>query len=190
MLIHEIVLESAHRHTEIIKTKAGDWVVYLSDHLMIRSLTRGIGPRMSSTMVSAVGQIHNLENLVEVGQTFWIQDINTNSSFFFKRLDIPGEPLAVRCETSVKDVPRAGRNTPVFKVNATPGPETKKDKQLMARAKLMNRFVDTNTMASNFTSALQRGELGIRGDHPENMVIRKPETQDSQRYDRAFRKPR
>jgi hypothetical protein len=87
---------SNHQHTEIIKHRVGDWIVYLDNHSVIRAMTRNIGPRMMSNLVTMVDMIPDLEDKVPKGGAFWIQDIKTNSSFYFKRLDIPSEPLAVR----------------------------------------------------------------------------------------------
>jgi hypothetical protein len=175
---------SAHQHTEIIRHRVGDWIVYLDNHSVIRSMTRNIGPRMLSNLVTMVDMIPDLENKVPKGGAFWIQDIKTNSSLYFKRLDIPSEPLAVRCETGVQDVPRANRQTPVFQVNAYTGPETKKDIQVMKQAKLSSKFVGTNAMANTLASNIQKGNLA-GGD-----AIRNPATQDSKRYDRAFAQAR
>jgi hypothetical protein len=136
---------------------------------------------MMSNLLNMVSTIPNLEDKVPKNGAFWIQDIKTNSSFYFRRLDIPGEPLAVRCETGVQDVPRANKNTPVFRVNAYTGPETPKDIQGMKQAKLRSKFVGTNVMASNLAANIQKGHLG------SDDVIRNPATQDSKRYDRAFR---
>jgi len=173
--------ESNHQHTEIIRYPVGKWIVYLDNHSITRALTRGIGPRMATDIISSISSIPGLENQVPIGGAFWIQDNKTNSSFYFKRLDIPGEPTAVRCETGVKDVPRAGSQTPVFRVNAYTRPEEPAYVQAMKRAKLVNKFVGTNTMASTLSHAAQTGQLG---NSPE--IITKPETQDSKRYDRAF----
>jgi len=173
--------EGQHQHTEIIKWPVGDWIVYLDNHSVIRAMTRNIGPRMMSNLLNMVSTIPNLEDKVPKNGAFWIQDIKTNSSFYFRRLDIPGEPLAVRCETGVQDVPRANKNTPVFRVNAYTGPETPKDIQGMKQAKLRSKFVGTNVMASNLAANIQKGHLG------SDDVIRNPATQDSKRYDRAFK---
>ena len=173
--------EGQHQHTEIIKWPVGDWIVYLDNHSVIRAMTRNIGPRMMSNLLNMVSTIPNLEDKVPKNGAFWIQDIKTNSSFYFRRLDIPSEPLAVRCETGVQDVPRANKNTPVFRVNAYTGPETPKDIQGMKQAKLRSKFVGTNVMASNLAANIQKGHLG------SDDVIRNPATQDSKRYDRAFK---
>jgi len=173
--------EGQHQHTEIIKWPVGNWIVYLDNHSVIRAMTRNIGPRMMSNLLNMVSTIPNLEDKVPKNGAFWIQDIKTNSSFYFRRLDIPGEPLAVRCETGVQDVPRANKNTPVFRVNAYTGPETPKDIQGMKQAKLRSKFVGTNVMASNLATNIQKGHLG------NDDVIRNPATQDSKRYDRAFK---
>ena len=175
---------SSHQHTEIFKHRVGDWIVYLDNHSVIRAMTRNIGPRMMSNLVTMVDLIPGLEDKVPKGGAFWIQDIKTNSSFYFKRLDIPSEPLAVRCETGVQDVPRANKQTPVFQVNAYTGPETKQDIQGMKQAKLRSKFVGTNTMANTLASNIQKGKLG--GDD----AIRNPATQDSKRYDTAFKQAR
>jgi pyrimidine deaminase RibD-like protein len=175
------IAEGQHQHTEIIKWPVGDWIVYLDNHSVIRAMTRNIGPRMMSNLLNMVSIIPNLEDKVPKNGAFWIQDIKTNSSFYFRRLDIPSEPLAVRCETGVQDVPRANKNTPVFRVNAYTGPETPKDIQGMKQAKLRSKFVGTNVMASNLATNIQKGHLG------SNDVIRNPATQDSKRYDRAFK---
>jgi hypothetical protein len=175
---------SSHQHTEIFKHRVGDWIVYLDNHSVIRAMTRNIGPRMMSNLVTMVDLIPDLEDKVPKGGAFWIQDIKTNSSFYFKRLDIPSEPLAVRCETGVQDVPRANKQTPVFQVNAYTGPETKQDIQGMKQAKLRSKFVGTNTMANTLASNIQKGKLG--GDD----AIRNPATQDSKRYDTAFKQAR
>jgi hypothetical protein len=177
----EDVIEGQHQHTEIIKWPVGNWIVYLDNHSVIRAMTRNIGPRMMSNLLNMVSIIPNLEDKVPKNGAFWIQDIKTNSSFYFRRLDIPSEPLAVRCETGVQDVPRANKNTPVFRVNAYTGPETPKDIQGMKQAKLRSKFVGTNVMASNLATNIQKGHLG------SNDVIRNPATQDSKRYDRAFK---
>jgi hypothetical protein len=169
-----------HQHTEIIKWPTGNWIVYLDNHSVIRAMTRNIGPRMMSNLIDAVAVIPNLEEQVPIGGKFWIQDVKTNSSFYFKRLDIPSEPRAVRCETGVQDVPRANKQTPVFRVNAYTGPETPKDIQGMKQAKLRSKFVGTNVMANTLAANIQKGRLG------SNDVIRNPATQDSKRYDRAF----
>jgi hypothetical protein len=173
--------EGQHQHTEVIKRQIGNWLVYLDNHSVIRAMTRNIGPRMMTDLLSQLNAIPNLETQVPIGGTFWIQDNKTKSSFFFKRLDIPSEPLAVRCETGVKDDPRAGRNTPVFRVNAYTGPETPKDIQGMKQAKLISRFVGPNVMATNLAANIQKGHLNS-GD-----AIRNPATQDSKRYDTAFK---
>jgi hypothetical protein len=180
--LDEIKLPKKHQHTEIIKHRVGDWIVYLDNHSVVRAMTRGIGPRMMADLIGSLAWIPDLENKVPVGGDFWIQDDRTNSSFYFKRLDIPSEPLAVRCETGVKDVPRAGRHTPVFKVNAYTQPEQPEHERAMKKAKLVNRFVGTNTMASTLARDIQKSN--------DPSVIRNPETQDSKRYDRAFRQSR
>jgi GNAT superfamily N-acetyltransferase len=172
---------SNHQHTEIIKHRVGDWIVYLDNHSVIRAMTRNIGPRMMSNLVTMVDVIPDLEDKVPKGGAFWIQDIKTNSSFYFKRLDIPSEPLAVRCETGVQDIPRANKQTPVFQVNAYTGPETKQAIQGMKQAKLRSKFVGTNTLANTLATNIQKGRIG--GDD----AIRNPATQDSKRYDTAFK---
>jgi hypothetical protein len=172
---------SNHQHTEIIKHRVGDWIVYLDNHSVIRAMTRNIGPRMMSNLVTMVDMIPDLEDKVPKGGAFWIQDIKTNSSFYFKRLDIPSEPLAVRCETGVQDIPRANKQTPVFQVNAYTGPETKQAIQGMKQAKLRSKFVGTNTLANTLATNIQKGRIG--GDD----AIRNPATQDSKRYDTAFK---
>ena len=172
---------SSHQHTEIIKHRVGDWIVYLDNHSVIRAMTRNIGPRMMSNLVTMVDMIPDLEDKVPKGGAFWIQDIKTNSSFYFKRLDIPSEPLAVRCETGVQDIPRANKQTPVFQVNAYTGPETKQAIQGMKQVKLRSKFVGTNTLANTLASNIQKGKLG------GNDAIRNPATQDSKRYDTAFK---
>jgi hypothetical protein len=178
----QVVAEgSSHQHTEIIKHRVGDWIVYLDNHSVIRAMTRNIGPRMMSNLVTMVDMIPDLEDKVPKGGAFWIQDIKTNSSFYFKRLDIPSEPLAVRCETGVQDIPRANKQTPVFQVNAYTGPETKQAIQGMKQVKLRSKFVGTNTLANTLASNIQKGKLG-GGD-----AIRNPATQDSKRYDTAFK---
>jgi Putative amidoligase enzyme len=176
---HEVD-EASNQHIEIIKYRVGDWIVYLDNHSTIRAMTRDIGPRMMSNLLTMVAVIPNLENKVPVGGAFWIQDAKTNSSFYFRRLDVPGEPLAVRCETGVKDVPRAGKQTPVFRVNAYTGPETPNAIKAMKQAKLISRFVGVNTMASNLATNMQKSH----SDDPA--IIKNPEKQDSKRYDRAF----
>jgi hypothetical protein len=186
MKINEILVEAPkHQHTEIIKHKTGDWIVYLDNHSVVRAMTRGIGPRMMSNLISSVSLIQNLDAKVPVGAAFWIQDTRTNSSFYFKRLDIPGEPLAVRCETGVKDVPRAGSKTKVFPVDAYTGPENDQHKKAMKRAQLTSRFVGANVMANNVARDIQKNP---NTDNTE--VIRNPTTQDSKRYDRAFNQAR
>jgi hypothetical protein len=172
---------SSQQHTEIIKHRVGDWIVYLDNHSVIRAMTRNIGPRMMSNLVTMVDVIPDLEDKVPKGGAFWIQDIKTNSSFYFKRLDIPSEPLAVRCETGVQDIPRANKQTPVFRVNAYTGPETKQAIQGMKQAKLRSKFVGTNTLANTLATNIQKGRIG--GDD----AIRNPATQDSKRYDTAFK---
>jgi hypothetical protein len=172
---------SSQQHTEIIKHRVGDWIVYLDNHSVIRAMTRNIGPRMMSNLVTMVDMIPDLEDKVPKGGAFWIQDIKTNSSFYFKRLDIPSEPLAVRCETGVQDIPRANKQTPVFRVNAYTGPETKQAIQGMKQAKLRSKFVGTNTLANTLATNIQKGRIG--GDD----AIRNPATQDSKRYDTAFK---
>ncbi len=172
------------QHTEIIRHSVGDWIVYLDNHSMMRSMTREIGPRLMSNLITAVAMIPDLENKVPIGGQFWIQDIKTNSSFYFKRLDVPGEPLAVRCETGVQDVPRANKQTPVFRVNAYTGPEKPQDIQHMKRAKHISRFVSSNTMAANVARKVQKAPWA--GDAAGKEVITNPATQDSKRYDRAF----
>lgn len=171
-----------HRHTEVIKHTVGKWIVYLNDHSIIRALTRGIGPRMMSDLITAIATIPNLEDKVPVnGPGFWIQDNKTKSSFYFKRLDIPSEPFAVRCETGVKDDPRARKDMPIFHVNAFSGPEKPEHIKAIQTAKHVNRFVGINTMAATTARKIQQGKLG---DNSE--LIRTPTTQDSQRYNRAF----
>ena len=174
---------SEAQHTEIIRHPVGDWIVYLDNHSLMRSMTREIGPRLMSNLITAVAMIPNLENLVPVGGQFWIQDIKTNSSFYFKRIDVPGEPLAVRCETGIKDVPRTSKQTPVFRINAYTGPETPKDIQAMKRAKHISRFVGGDVIANNVARDIQKATW--TGDASKE-VIRNPATQDSKRYDRAF----
>jgi hypothetical protein len=66
----------------------------------------------------------------------------------------------------------------VFKVNAYAGPELPEHEKAMKRAKLVNRFVGTNTMATTLAKDIKKK------DHPS--VIQNPTTQDSKRYDRAF----
>ena len=171
------------QHTEIIRHPVGDWIVYLDNHSMMRAMTRGIGPRLASNLITVVAMIPNLENKVPVGGDFWIQDTKTNSSFYFKRLDVPGEPNAVRCETGVQDVPRASKQTPVFTVNAYTGPEKPEHIKAMKNAKHISRFVGGNTMAANIARNVQTAPW--TGD-AEKEVIKNPTTQDSKRYDRAF----
>jgi hypothetical protein len=175
-------LAEAHQHTEVIKYKVGDWTVYLDNHSIPRAMTRGIGPLMVSNLVTAVTTIPNLKNKVPVGGAFWVKDNKTSSSLYFKRLDIPGEPQAVRCETAVKDEPRANSRTPVFAVNAYTGPERPENKKVMARLKYISQFTGINPIASKFSQGIQQGKMG---DRPE--LIRDPKTQDSHRYDRAFK---
>lgn len=182
MRAHEFITEA--EHTEIIKDQVGAWTVYIDNHSMVRSMTRGIGPRMMSSLISFIDDIPNLENVVPIGGAFWIQDARTNSSYYFKRLDVPGEPLAVRCETGVKDVPRAGKKTPVFRVNAYPGPESPRDIAIMKHIKHVSRFVSPDVMAANLANKVQKQVA------PDTRFITKPATQDSKRYDRAFTQAR
>jgi hypothetical protein len=175
-------INEAHQHTEVIKHRVGEWVVYLDNHSITRAMTRGIGPRMTSNLVTAVAMIPNLEDKVPVGGAFWIKDIKTNSSLYFKRLNVPSEPLAVRCETAVKDEPRAGSRTSVFTVNAYTGPERPEHQKFMAHLKHLSRFTGINPLASKVSQGIQQGKMG---DNPE--LIRNPDTQDSHRYDRAFK---
>ena len=174
-------LNEAHQHTEVIRHQVGKWIVYLDNHSIPRAMTRGIGPRMMSNLVTYVGMIPDLENKVPVGGAFWIKDHKTNSSLYFKRLDIPSESFAVRCETAVKDDPRANSRTPIFTVNAYTGPERPEHLKSMARMKYISQFTGVNPMASNLSKDIQKG---VMGQDPE--LIRNPETQDSKRYDRAF----
>ena len=171
--------EPAHQHSDIFRTTHGKWIVYTGDHSMIRALTRGVGPRMITALLASLENIHNLDR-VAIGQGFWITDVKTKSSVFFKRLDIPSEPYALRQETVVKDQPLAGKSTPVFKVNVYPGPEHPRDIKAMQHAKLVSRFVGVDTMAANLAKDMKRK----RWNEPE--VITDPEKQDSRRYDRAF----
>jgi hypothetical protein len=146
---------------------------------MIRAMTRGIGPRILTNLVSAVENIHNLDRVAS-GQGFWITDIRTKSSAYFKRLDIPSEPYALRLETVVKELPLAGKSTPVFKVNVYSGPEHPDHAAAMKNAKYISRFVGADTMAANLAK-------DTRKRNPNNPgVITDPEKQDSKRYDRAF----
>ena len=176
------VLDEA-QHTEIIRHPVGDWIVYLDNHSIMRAMTRGIGPRLASNLITVVAMIPDLENKVPIGGQFWIQDIKTNSSFYFKRLDVPGEPFAVRCETSVQDVPRASKQTPVFRVNAYTGPEKPEHIKAMKNAKYISRFVGGDTMAANIAHNVQKSPWD--GDASKE-IITNPTTQDSKRYDRAF----
>ena len=171
--------EPAHQHSDIFRTTHGKWIVYTGDHSMIRALTRGVGPRMITALLASLENIHNLDR-VAIGQGFWITDVKTKSSVFFKRLDIPSEPYALRQETVVKEQPLAGKSTPVFKVNVYPGPEHPRDIKAMQHAKLVSRFVGVDTMAANLAKDMKRK----RWNEPE--VITDPEKQDSRRYDRAF----
>jgi hypothetical protein len=172
--------ESAHQHTEMFKTTHGDWIVYTDNHSVIRAITRGIGPRMLNNLVNAVENIHNLDR-VTPGQGFWITDIRTKSSAYFKRLDIPSEPYALRLETLVKERPLAGKSTPVFKVNVYSGPEHPDHVRAMKNAKYISRFVSANTMAANLAKDTRKRIPNEPG------VITNPEKQDSKRYDRAFK---
>jgi hypothetical protein len=176
------VAETTHQHTEIIKHQVGPWTVYIGDHAWARAMTRNIGPRMMSNLISSLVLIPNLDKQVPVGGDFWIKDNKTNSSFYFKRLNIPGEPLAVRCETGIKDEPRAGRRTPVFNVNAYTGPEKPEHVKSMRYAKYVKQFVGVNPLAKDISTAAKQDKL-VPGNPA---VITNPETQDSRRYDRAF----
>ena len=168
-----------NQHTELFKTKHGDWIVYIDNHSMVRAMTRGIGPRILTNLVSAVENIHNLDRVAS-GQGFWVTDIRTKSSAYFKRLDIPSEPYALRLETVVKELPLAGKSTPVFKVNVYSGPEHPDHAAAMKNAKYISRFVGADTMAANLAK-------DTRKRNPNNPgVITDPEKQDSKRYDRAF----
>ena len=171
-----------HQHTEVIRHPVGKWIIYLNDHAATRAMTREIGPRMMTDLLTQVAIIPNLEDKVSInGPGFWIQDNKTKSSFYFKRLDIPGEPFAVRCETGLKDDPRVSKNMPIFRVNAYTGPERPEHIKAMKMAKHVNRFVGINTMATNFAHTMQQS----RPDASKE-IIRNPATQDSSRYDRAF----
>ena len=174
--------ETTHQHTEIIKHQVGPWTVYIGDHAWARAMTRNIGPRMMSNLISSLVLIPNLDKQVPVGGDFWIKDNKTNSSFYFKRLNIPGEPLAVRCETGIKDEPRAGRRTPVFNVNAYTGPEKPEHVKSRRYAKYVKQFVGVNPLAKDISTAAKQDKL-VPGNPA---VITNPETQDSRRYDRAF----
>jgi len=172
--------ESKHSHQELVRIPFGRWIVYIDNHSMIRSMTRGVGPRIMSDLITQVPLIPNLEQRVPVGGDFWIKDKTTNASVYFRRLNVPSEPLAVRAETVFKGQPRAGKNTPIFTVDAYTKPETPEIQKGMQQAKLISRFVGPNVMANTLARNVQKG--GLSGQE----VITRPETQDSKRYDRAF----
>ena len=172
--------ESKHRHQELVRIPFGRWIVYIDNHSMIRSMTRAVGPRMMTNLITFVSLIPNLEQRVPVGGDFWIKDRETNSAVYFRRLDVPGEPLAVRAETVFKGQPRAGARTPIFTVDAYTEPETPQIQKGMQQAKLISRFVGPNVMANTLARNVQKGALSGQE------VITRPETQDSKRYDRAF----
>jgi hypothetical protein len=181
MRAEEFLTEAGHTHTEIIKYQMGPWMVYFNDHAIIRGMQRGIGPKMLSDLITETAKIPDLENKIKPTEGFWVQDSRTNSSLFFKRLDIPGEPLALRCETSVKDTPRARQGMKVFRVNAYTGPETPENVDYMKYIKHISKFVGVDVIASNYAKNIQKGRMGT-----DPALITKPETQDSNRYDRAF----
>jgi len=175
---------TTYQHVEVVKIKAGNWIVYIDNHSLIRAAIREIGPRMMYDIIYYVDKIPNLENLVPIGGAFWIQDKKTNSSFYFKRLDIPGEPLAVRCETGIKDVPKAGQRTPVFRGNIYTGPEDPRIVKNMKVQKLISRFVGVDPMAAELARTVQKNPTNSKSQ----LIITNPEMQDSKRYDRAFLK--
>lgn len=152
MNIKEIILES-YRPSEIFKYKMGGWTLYLSDHLMARSFERGIGPRMQKDLLIAIAsQIPNLEKEIFPGQSFWVQDIKTNSSMFVKRITSkhPDEPYALRAETVVNERPLARAGVPIFKVNAYSGPESSKILKQMRNFVLRNYGKNVDDVASSF----------------------------------------
>lgn len=170
-----------HRHTEVFKYEYNGWVIYQNDHAAIRAATRQIGPVMQNNLLEATSNIHNLANKIPVEGDFWVQDIKTNSSLYFKRLDIPSEPQALRWETAVKDVPRASSKTPVFKVNAYTKPESPEDIAFMKQLKFAARFTGVDALAANLTQRAQKHKSD------PDQIISDPEKQDSDRYNRAFK---
>jgi len=170
-----------HRHTEVFKYDLNGWIIYQNDHAAIRAATRQIGPIMQNGLLEATSNIHNLANKIPVGGDFWVQDIKTNSSLYFKRLDIPSEPQALRWETAVKDVPRASSKTPVFKVNAYTKPESPEDIAFMKKLKFAARFTGVDALAANLTQRAQKHKSD------PDQIISDPEKQDSDRYNRAFK---
>jgi pyrimidine deaminase RibD-like protein len=170
-----------HRHTEIFKYEHNGWIIYQNDHAAIRAATRQIGPIMQNGLLEATSNIHRLADKIPVGGDFWVQDIKTNSSLYFKRLDIPSEPQALRWETAVKDVPRASSKTPVFKVNAYTQPESPGDIAFMKKLKFAARFTGVDALAANLTQRAQKHKSD------PDQVISDPEKQDSDRYNRAFK---
>ena len=170
-----------HRHTEVFKYEYNGWVIYQNDHAAIRAATRQIGPIMQNNLLEATSNIHSLADKIPVGGDFWVQDIKTNSSLYFKRLDIPSEPQALRWETAVKDVPRASSKTPVFKVNAYTQPESPGDIAFMKKLKFAARFTGVDALAANLTQRAQKHKSD------PDQIISDPEKQDSDRYNRAFK---
>jgi pyrimidine deaminase RibD-like protein len=170
-----------HRHTEIFKYEHNGWIIYQNDHAAIRAATRQIGPIMQNGLLEATSNIHSLADKIPVGGDFWVQDIRTNSSLYFKRLDIPSEPQALRWETAVKDVPRASSKTPVFKVNAYTQPESPGDIAFMKKLKFAARFTGVDALAANLTQRAQKHKSD------PDQIISDPEKQDSDRYNRAFK---
>jgi pyrimidine deaminase RibD-like protein len=170
-----------HRHTEIFKYEHNGWIIYQNDHAAIRAATRQIGPIMQNGLLEATSNIHSLANKIPVGGDFWVQDVRTNSSLYFKRLDIPSEPQALRWETAVKDVPRASSKTPVFKVNAYTQPESPADIAFMKKLKFAARFTGVDALAANLTQRAQKHKSD------PDQIISDPEKQDSDRYNRAFK---
>ena len=103
---------------------------------------------------------------------------------FFKRLDVIGEPRALRCETAVREPVRAGRSVSVYRVKAYAGEEAPQDIKIMQYLKNRSQFVPVDTLAAELSGALQK--LNVQ----DKEIITKPDTQDSQRYDRAFSQAR
>ena len=180
-LKNKIDESTQHRHTEIFKYQHNGWIIYQNDHAAIRAATRQIGPIMQNGLLEATSNIHSLADKIPVGGDFWVQDIRTNSSLYFKRLDIPSEPQALRWETAVKDVPRASSKTPVFKVNAYTQPESPGDIAFMKKLKFAARFTGVDALAANLTQRAQKHKSD------PDQIISDPEKQDSDRYNRAFK---
>ena len=179
MRAHEFL--EAHQHQEIIRMPIGDAMVYINDHAVATGYARGVGPKMLSNLATFAAKLPEVAQRIPIDGRFWIQDRRTKSAAYFRRIEVPGEERAYRLETCFQGDVRAGNRTPVFVVNAYSGPETAEAQKKMRHARYISRFVGRDVMASNISRNIQTS-----GSSDQELITR-PDTQDSQRYDRAFR---